>query len=272
MKGLLLSLLLVPAARAADAPSPKTAVVTGAASGIGRALAEEAAARGWRVVLADKDAKGAREAAAGIMKKGGAALAVTADVAVDADRGRILEAALKEFGGVDLLVNNAGYGYMAATEKVSLDDARRQFEVNYFAVVDLSRRALAVMKKPRGGAVAVVASVLGLMPGLPENGQYAASKHALVGWARSSEAEFKRLGVRLKVVCPSGTKTNFFKNMTGPDAPKVEALMADLWEDFDPAPKVAAEVLDALEAPGLFVFPGRARETLPEGLLKLLEG
>ena len=272
MNASILSVFLGAAVCAAAAPSPRTAVVTGAASGIGRAIAQEAAARGWRVVLADKDHKGARKAALEIREKGGTALALEADVSVDAERARILEEAVKEFGGVDLLVNNAGYGYMAATERVSLEEARRQFEVNYFAVVDLSRRAIPLMKKPRGGTVVQVASVLGVMPGLPENGQYAASKHALVGWARSSEAEFRRLGIRLKVALPAGTRTRFFKNMAGPDAGKVETLTADLWEDFDSAEKVASDILDGAEAEGIFIFPGRAREALSPEQVRLLGG
>lgn len=248
----------------------KVAVVTGASSGIGRAVAEEAAARGWRVVLADKDLAGSEEAAAEIRKKGGTALVVRADVSADADRAALLAASTAAFGGVDLLVNNAGYGYLAATENLSLDEARRMFEVNYWAVVDLSRRALAVMRKPRGGTVLNVASVLGLTPALPESAQYAAAKHAVVGWTRSAEREFKRAGVRLKLVCPAGTKTKFFDHAVGPDVASVRDQLGDAWEDFDPAPRVARDILDGAAAPGLFVLPGKARETLPAELVRLL--
>lgn len=264
--------LLLAAALAAplDAAVGKVAVVTGASSGIGRAVAEEAAARGWRVVLADKEPKGAEEAAAEIRKKGGTALVVRADVSSDADRAALLAASTAAFGGVDLLVNNAGYGYLAATEHLSLDESRRMFEVNYWAVVDLSRRALALMRKPRGGTVMNVASVLGLSPALPESAQYAASKHALVGWTRSAEREFKRAGVTLKLVCPSGTKTKFFDHAVGPDVASVKDQLGDAWEDFDLAPKVAKDILDGAQMPGLFVLPGKARETLPAELVKLL--
>ncbi|TPW20956.1 MAG: short-chain alcohol dehydrogenase [Elusimicrobia bacterium] len=246
------------------------ALVTGASSGIGRAVAEEAATRGWRVVLADKDTKGAEEAAAEIRKRGGTALVVKADVSSDADRAALLAASTAAFGGVDLLVNNAGYGYLATTEHLSLDESRKMFEVNYFAMVDLSRRALALMKKPKGGTVMNVSSVLGLTTALPESAQYAATKHAVIGWARSAEREFKRAGVTLKIICPSGTKTKFFDHAVGPDVAAVKDQMGDAWEDFDNAPKVAKDILDGVAAPGLFVFPGKAKEILPAELVKLL--
>jgi len=246
------------------------ALITGASSGIGRAVAEEAAARGWRVVLADKDVKGAEEAAAEIRKKGGTALVVKADVSSDADRAALVAASTAAFGQVDLLVNNAGYGYLATTEHLSLDESRKMFEVNYFAAVDLSRRALALMRKPKGGTVMNVASVLGLTPGLPESAQYAATKHALVGWTRSAEREFKRAGVTLKLVCPSGTKTKFFDHAVGPDVNVVRDQLGDAWEDFDVAPKVAKDILDGVGRPGLFVFPGKAKDVLPAELVKLL--
>lgn len=262
--------LLLSLAAAATEPSNKTAVVTGASSGIGRAVALEAAARGYAVVLADKDIKGSEEAAAEIHKTGGQALVIRADVSVEADRAALLAASTSAFGGVDLLVNNAGYGYLATTGRLSLDEARRMFEVNYFAMVDLSRRALGLMKKPKGGTVMNVASVLGLSPGLPESAQYAASKHAVVGWARSAEREFKRAGVTLKLVCPSGVKTKFFDHAVGPDVDSVKDQLGDAWEDFDVAPKVAKDILDGAAAPGLFVFPGKAKEILPAELVKLL--
>ncbi|TBR20852.1 SDR family oxidoreductase [bacterium] len=263
-------ILLAMLAAPLSAEPGKVAVVTGASSGIGRAVAEEAAARGWRVVLADIEPKGAEEAAADIRKKGGAALVVKADVSSDADRAALLSASTAVFGGVDLLVNNAGYGYLAATERLDSGEAHKMFEVNYWAMVDLSRRALALMKKPRGGTVMNVASVLGLTPGLAESAQYAASKHAVVGWTRSAEREFKRAGVTLKLVCPSGTKTKFFDHATGPDVNAVRDQLGDAWEDFDPAPKVAKDILDGAAKPGLFILPGKARETLPADLVRLL--
>ena len=179
MRTLLLAVAMTLSASAAD--PGKVLVVTGASSGIGRAVAEEGAARGFRVVLSDKDVKGAEEAASEIRKKGGTALVVRADVSVDADRAALLAASTAAFGGVDLLINNAGYGYLAATERLSLEDAHKMFEVNYWAMVDLSRRALGIMRKPKGGTVMNVGSVLGLTPGLPESAQYAATKHAIVG-------------------------------------------------------------------------------------------
>ena len=144
------------------------------------------------------------------------------------------------------------------------------FEVNYWAMVDLSRRALTLMRKPKGGTVMNVASVLGLSPGLPESAQYAAAKHAVVGWARSAEREFKRAGVTLKLVCPAGTKTRCFDHAVGPDVAAVKDQLGDAWEAFDSAPKVAKDILDGAAAPGLFVFPGKAKDILPAELVRLL--
>ncbi|MDE2292541.1 MAG: SDR family NAD(P)-dependent oxidoreductase [Elusimicrobia bacterium] len=268
MRALLLSAVL--ALPAAAAPG-KVAVITGAASGIGRALAEEAGARGWRLVLADKDARGLAETVRRVRERGGAAEGVTADVASDADRARLLGVAVSSFGAVDLLVNDAGAGYMADAAQLSLPDARAQFETDFFAVVDLSRRALALMKKRGGGKVVNVASVLGLTPGLPEGALYAAAKHAVVGWTRSEVPEFARAGVTLKLACPGGVKTPFFDHMTGPGADAVRLRLRAEWEDYDSAPRVARDILDGLAAKGPFIFPGRAASALPPGLLRALE-
>ncbi len=247
----------------------KAAVVTGAASGIGRALAEEALKRGYSVVFVDKDSTGVLSALSEVGASTETALAVTADVALDADRERVFKEALGRFGAVDLFISNAGYGYIATTGHAAVEDSRRMFDVNYFAAVDLARRALALEKKP--AEFVVVASVMGLRSGQPLMAQYSASKHALVGWARSAAPEFAAAGVRLKVACPAGTKTGFFKSASGPDADALRDKLKDVWEDFDSAPAVAKDILDGLNAPGLFIFPGNARRSLSDEYLKALE-
>ena len=260
------SCLLLPADASA---AGKVAVVTGAASGIGRALAQEAIKRGYVVAYVDKDSTGVLSALSEVGASTATALALTADVSVDADRERVFKEVLARFGGVDLFVSNAGYGYIATTGHAAVEDSRRMFDVNYFAAVDLARRVLALEKKP--AAFVVVASVMGLRSGQPLMAQYSASKHALVGWARSAAPEFAGAGVRLKVACPAGTKTGFFKSASGPDADVLRDKLKDVWEDFDAAPTVAKDILDGLDAPGLFIFPGNARRSLSDEYLKALE-
>jgi len=150
------------------------AVVTGASSGIGRALALRMAAAGARVALVARRAERLETLAAEIRRQGGDALVLTCDVA---DREQVFDAARRavdHFGGVDLLVNNAGYGHHRSFLDWDLDDVERMMRVNYFGAVYWTKAVLPHMVERGRGWLVFMASVAGKL-GVPEEGAYAAA-------------------------------------------------------------------------------------------------
>ncbi|MFI5398386.1 MAG: SDR family oxidoreductase [Candidatus Binatia bacterium] len=186
-----------------------TALITGASSGIGRLLAVRFARAGARVALVARRADLLEALAADIRGHGGEALVLPCDVA---DRGQVFAAAqqaLDQFGGVDLLVNNAGYGHHRRFLDWDLDDMERMMRVNYFGTLYWTKALLPRMVERRRGWIVFVASVGGKL-GVPEESAYAASKFAMVGLAEALSIEAEDAGVHVLTVCPGTIRTEFF--------------------------------------------------------------
>jgi NAD(P)-dependent dehydrogenase (short-subunit alcohol dehydrogenase family) len=233
----------------------RTAVVTGGASGIGRALGHALAARGARVVVADRDGAGAERVAAEL---GAAGTAATVDVTDDAAVGALVDRVVAAHGALDLMVNNAGISVGGDARDLTLDDWRGVLDVNLNGVVHGTRHALRVMAPQRSGHVVNMASAAGLLP-FPTNVPYAASKHAVVGLSRSLRPEAAAYGVRVTAVCPSFVRTPIL------DSPLVGVDRAAAEVEIDRlrplAPERAAElILGGVAANrALIVFPGYIR-------------
>lgn len=176
------------------------ALVTGGGSGIGRAACQRLAADGVRVVVADLNGDGAARTVALVEAAGGIALAVTADIASEADNARMFDAATDAYGGIDMAFLNAGMlqPYIPLEEvTVALFD--KIIAVNLRGTFLGVREAL-VRLRP-GGACVVTASAAGVI-GFAEAAAYASSKHALVGLVRSSAAAFAAKSLRINAICP----------------------------------------------------------------------
>ena len=176
---------------------PKTMLITGASSGIGRATARLFADKGWNVVATMRDpAKGA-DLASGTV-------AVTR---LDVQDGETIEAAvdlaLARFGSIDLLVNNAGYGQLGLFEAMSEEKIEEQFAVNVFGVMDVTRAVLPHMRKAKGGTIINISSGAGLFT-LPMSSLYNASKFALEGFSESLSYELASQNITVKLVEPHG--------------------------------------------------------------------
>ncbi len=187
-------------------PGRRSALVTGGASGIGRALAEALGRRGVAVTIADRQLDLAAQVAEGIRASGGAATAVELDVR-DAARFRtVVEELVAREGRLDYLFNNAGIGVSAEIKDYELEDWDDVLDVNLRGVAYGIQAAYPVMVRQGFGHVVNTASMAGFLP-VPFAGSYAASKHAVVGLSRTLRIEAETHGVRVSALCPGFIRT-----------------------------------------------------------------
>jgi short-subunit dehydrogenase len=186
-----------------------TALVTGASSGIGRALALRLGRDGARVALVARRAAELEAVAAEIRGRGGEAIPIPGDVSDRSAAERVAAEALRDLGRVDVLFNNAGYGGHRPFLEWDLDDLERMMRINYLGSVYLTRLLLPHMVERGRGWVVFVASVAGRI-GTPEESAYAATKFAVVGLAEALSVEVEDAGVHVLTVCPGVVRTPFF--------------------------------------------------------------
>jgi NADP-dependent 3-hydroxy acid dehydrogenase YdfG len=179
----------------------KVAIITGAAGGIGRALAEEMAQRGCYLVLADINAELLENTVAELCATGARAEAKTVDVRDAAQVQTLVEAAFQELGRIDYLFNNAGLNLCAEIRDTTLDDWNLLIDVNLRGVVHGIHAVYPIMCEQGFGHIVNTASAAGLIPAAAE-GAYAATKHAVVGLSMALRAEAEAFGVKVSVVCP----------------------------------------------------------------------
>jgi NAD(P)-dependent dehydrogenase (short-subunit alcohol dehydrogenase family) len=182
----------------------KVAVVTGAAQGIGRRVAEVLAEAGYALLLMDLQACTATLAA--VRGMGVAAEELLGDISDEAVVTRAVEAVLSRWGRVDVLVNNAGISFIAPAETVEGKAFLRVLEVNLLAPFLLAKAFGAMMLEQKSGSIVNVASIAGLV-GIGDRSAYNASKHGLIGLTRTLSAEWGGRGVRCNAVCPGWVKT-----------------------------------------------------------------
>jgi NAD(P)-dependent dehydrogenase (short-subunit alcohol dehydrogenase family) len=178
--------------------------ITGCSTGFGQALARLVIDRGWRVVVT---ARGA-DRVADLVRGHDNAIAVDLDVAKPDQIASAVKAAQDRFGRIDVLVNNAGYGYQTSVEEGEDAEIRAQFEANVFGLFALTRAVLPVMRAQRSGHILNVTSVGGMI-GFASSGYYSATKHAVEGWSDSLLAEVAPLGIKVTCVEPGPFRTDW---------------------------------------------------------------
>jgi len=187
-----------------DRLTDRTWLVTGASSGLGRALAEAAHAGGARVAATARELD-RLEGLPGDDRLLRVALDLTDAASIDA----AVREVEQRLGPVDVVVNNAGYGLLGAVEETSEAEARAQFEANFFGPTALTARLLTGLRERRRGAIVNVSSVSGVR-GAPGSAYYAATKHAVEGWSNSLRIELEPFGIPVLVVEPGAFRTQFF--------------------------------------------------------------
>ena len=200
----------------------KAVLITGAASGMGRAAALRFAREGARVCCADINAAGARATVAEIAAAGGDAFAAEADVADPLRCQALVAEVMERFGALDVLANVAGVGALRRLAEETPEGWARAFAVNVDGPFYLSQAALPALLAHRGNIVNV-ASTAGLR-GQAYMAAYTASKHALVGLTLSMALEFGRQGLRVNAVCPGGTATPFLQNFRIPEDAQMDLI------------------------------------------------
>lgn len=193
-----------------DFYAEKVALITGGASGIGRAIGEELCRRGAHAILADVNMEGAELCAEEICKAGGAAVALNLDVTDSGEVQRAVEETVSRHGRIDYLFNNAGIAIVGDARDVTIKQWKRVIDVDLWGVIHGINAAYTVMVKQGYGHIVNTASMAGLLP-IPAILSYTASKHALVGLSLALRIEAKNLGVKVSVVCPGFVRTEIFE-------------------------------------------------------------
>ncbi len=189
----------------------KRAILTGASGGIGRATAAALTTAGVRLVLASRNAAALNDQADSLKKTGKDVIAIPTDVTKAEDRLRLIESAVKAFGGLDLLINNAGVGSWGHFSSSTPEIMRMVMEVNFFGPIELTRLAMPHLMKGNRPAVVNVTSMCG-RKGMPAWPEYSASKFALVGMSEAWRAEFGRFDVDVITIVPGMTDSGFQNN------------------------------------------------------------
>ncbi len=242
-------------------------LITGCSSGFGRELAKLVLARGWRAVVTARDPSKVADIAEGFDDR---ALVMPLDVTRRAQIDEVVAATKRRFGRIDALVNNAGYGYLAAIEEGEDEAVRALFEANVFGLIDMTKAVLPVMREQRGGLIVNVSSIGGLSS-FAGSGYYHGTKYAVEGISESLATELKPLGIGVLIVEPGPFRTNWAGASIKQSATRIDAYAATAGErrmqiqtrsghqPGDPV-RAAQAIIDAAlsDAPPLRLLLGKA--------------
>ena len=210
------------------AAAGKRIFITGGASGLGRALAERYARAGWRVCIGDLDVERCADALAAIRVHSPHSQALACDVTNEADLQAAADWLQREWGGVDVVVNNAGVAQMGGIAETTLDDWRWAVDINLLGVVRGCRVFAPLLRTQGGGQLVNIASMAGLVH-MPNAAAYNATKAAVVALSETLQLELEPDGIRVSVVCPAFFRTDLAKNMRAAN-PQLEGMTKRLVE------------------------------------------
>jgi NAD(P)-dependent dehydrogenase (short-subunit alcohol dehydrogenase family) len=243
--------------------------ITGAASGLGRALAENYGRRAARVAIADLNEARASQAAEAVVAAGGEPLVLACDIRSDDQVSAAATAVREAWGGVDVLVNNAGVAAAGTVVDTAMDDWRWIIDVNLLGAVRVCRTFLPMMQSARGGHVVNVASAAGIVqsPGLAS---YNVTKAGMIALSETLKNELAGFGIGVTVVCPSFFTTNLMESYRGP-GPGLNLADRLMSRSRLTADDIAASVIRAVDRQEFFVF-GHSEASIAYHLKRLFPG
>jgi len=218
----------------------KRVIITGASSGIGRALAVELARGGARLALTARREDRLETLRKEIESTGGEAIIVPGDITDANIRAELIDRTTGELGGIDILINNAGVGASGLFEDAASDRLRQVMEVNFFSLVELTRASLPHLRAGDDPLIVNLSSIVG-QRATPHNSEYSASKFAVEGFSEALRVELAQQGIGVLVVRPGTTETEFF-------AAALDQTSNANWPDHRPvsAEKVARQIVGAI--------------------------
>lgn len=191
-------------------------LITGASQGIGKALAEAAVRRGARVLAVARSQPLLDELTKGLAglngSHSGRLETLDADITKPDDRRRMVEASEQRFGGLDILINNAGIGATGHFVETNPENLRKIMEVNFFGLTEMTRAFIPMLRRGTNPAIVNISSIAAKR-GIPARSEYSASKFAVQGFSVALRAELAKDGIDVLLVCPGLTQTNFSQNM-----------------------------------------------------------
>ncbi len=201
-------------------------LITGCSTGFGRELAKLVLGRGWRTVATARDPSQVTDIVEG---HGDRALALPLDVTREDQIDDVVDATKRRFGRIDVLVNNAGYGYLAAIEEGEDEAVRAMFETNVFGLINMTKAVLPVMREQHSGLIVNVSSIGGLTS-FAATGYYHGTKYAVEGISESLALEVKPLGIDVLIVEPGAFRTNWAGPSIKQSATRIDAYAATAGE------------------------------------------
>jgi short-subunit dehydrogenase len=222
----------------------KVVVITGATSGIGRALAYECASRGVRLVISGRNMEKLMEVSEDLLRTGIRVLPVKTDVTIESDCKELIRRTIEEYGQLDILINNAGMSMRALFEDVDLDVLRKLMDTNFWGTVYCSKYALPYLLKSRGSLVGT-SSIAGYK-GLPGRTGYSSSKFAMQGLLEVIRIENRKRGLHVLIAAPGFTASNIRNVALAKDGSQQGETPLDE-SKLMPAEVVASKIADAIE-------------------------